>query len=168
MYSIFIYGNLYHVEFFIFDSFCRFRRILFTFILIFTNQIFYLFFSEYGSLPARGRIVIQGDSLADPLSFYMCHYCNRSYKLRTQLTYHVKNLCHKNPQSVIFGKGKSHVCDTCGVRFTHASNLSSHKKYNCGVIHRCPKCGKSFAQKSFVTRHLKNAVCSKILPQFWS
>ncbi|XP_047111084.1 zinc finger protein 337-like isoform X3 [Schistocerca piceifrons] len=79
--------------------------------------------------------------------------CERGFKRKHHLTYHV-NICRKAQQ------GKF-LCIRCGRSYTSKHSLSSHQRFECGVVPQfiCMVCERGFKRKHHLTYHVN--ICRK-------
>ena len=53
----------------------------------------------------------------------------------------------------------AYTCKTCGASYALKVHLQTHKKDDCGRIHKCSICGRSYKEKSNLRRHMRSVFC---------
>lgn len=74
-----------------------------------------------------------------------CPYCQKEYKTKKLLTYHI--MSHTND--------KKWSCDICQKRFKHRYEVAVHKRTHLEPSFECEICSKKFTQNSHLTTHKK-------------
>jgi len=86
---------------------------------------------------------------------YKCDYCERDYKHKHHLTYHLKK-CKNNPNNISISNIDNNGIDNLIKKLSRLKrdNLSQNNK-KIPERHECPFCKMSYKQKSHMTRHIR-------------
>jgi transposase-like protein len=86
---------------------------------------------------------------------YKCTFCNRDYKHKHHLTFHLKK-CINNPINISISNIDNNGIDNLIKKLSRLKrdNLSKIKKKD-SERYECPFCKKSYKQKSHMTRHMR-------------
>lgn len=117
------------------------------------------FFTQYMPMSVKSSFAKHASNQGGTiLKHVKCLYCHQYFTEECFLIQHEKYHCFQNPQSVMFGKKQSYVCNVCNAKYSYKQNLTYHQRHDCGKIHKCNNCQLVFKRTTSLRSHLKNCI----------